>query len=123
MSMEEKYSATLTWFLGIRIVRDRQQGALWLCQDSYILTMANKYHLTRERRLEVPPVFIANLKPFTRKATDKQKHEFSSKTLRKRPLISLNSYRILYLNTLMRSIKSSSTFTIPGRERSATEDP
>lgn len=24
------------WFLGIRIVRDRKQMALWLCQDSYI---------------------------------------------------------------------------------------
>jgi hypothetical protein len=67
------------WFFGIRIVRDRQQGALWLCQDTYISTMANKYHLTRERRLEVPPVSIANLKPYTETATDEQKHQFSAK--------------------------------------------
>jgi hypothetical protein len=67
------------WFLGIRIVRDRQQGALWLCQDTYISAMATKYHLTRERRLEVPPVSIANLKPFNGTATDEQKHEFSAK--------------------------------------------
>lgn len=67
------------WFLGIRIIRNRQQGALWLCQDAYVSTMANKYHLTRERHLEVPPVSIANLKPYTGTATDEQKHEFSAK--------------------------------------------
>jgi hypothetical protein len=67
------------WFLGIRIVRDRQQGAIWLSQDTYISSMATRYHLTKERRLEVPPVSIASLGPYTGKATAEQIHEFSTK--------------------------------------------
>ncbi len=35
----------MTWFLGIRLVRDRQQRKLWLCQDTYIEKIANRYHL------------------------------------------------------------------------------
>jgi hypothetical protein len=42
------------WFLGIRILRDRQQGKLWLCQDSYISSVAHRYHLDDSRRFETP---------------------------------------------------------------------
>jgi hypothetical protein len=67
------------WFLGIRIIRDRQQGVIWLCQDAYISSMATRYHLTNERRLEAPPASIANLGPYTGKATEEQVREFSTK--------------------------------------------
>ena len=33
------------WFLGVRIVRDREVKKLWLCQDSYIEKMATDYRL------------------------------------------------------------------------------
>ncbi|KAJ5368482.1 uncharacterized protein N7496_008242 [Penicillium cataractarum] len=67
------------WFLGIRILRDRQIGAIWLCQDAYLSVITHKYHLTGERRLEAPPVNIANLKPFDGMATNEHRLEYSSK--------------------------------------------
>jgi hypothetical protein len=53
-----------SWFLGIRIVRDRQQMALWLCQDLYISSMASRYHLTTNRRFDTP-LTPATLKSYT----------------------------------------------------------
>src|SRR5579871_2244835 len=35
----------LQWFLGIRIVRDRVQRKIWLCQDSYIESIAESFNL------------------------------------------------------------------------------
>jgi hypothetical protein len=67
------------WFLGIRIVRDRQKGLIWLCQDAYIASMAAKYHLTDGRKFEVPPTTIADLKPYDGVASPGQQHEFSQK--------------------------------------------
>ena len=34
--MEIHDCGELTWFLGIRVVRNRSQRKLWLCQDSYV---------------------------------------------------------------------------------------
>jgi hypothetical protein len=34
-----------TWFLGIRVIRDRTLGKLWLCQDSYIEKITSRYKL------------------------------------------------------------------------------
>jgi len=44
----------LRWFLGIRIVRDRSQRRLWLCQDSYIESMAARFDLTCDSALATP---------------------------------------------------------------------
>jgi len=35
----------LQWFLGIRIERDRVSRKLWLCQDSYIEKIANRFNI------------------------------------------------------------------------------
>jgi hypothetical protein len=35
----------LRWFLGIRVARDRSQRRLWLCQDSYIESIAARFNL------------------------------------------------------------------------------
>ena len=35
----------LKWFLGIRVIRDRQNRKLWLCQDAYIERIASRFHL------------------------------------------------------------------------------
>jgi hypothetical protein len=67
------------WFLGIRIIRDRSKGLLWLCQDAYISAMANRYHLAQHRRLEILPQSIMNLKPFNGTASPSHHHEFMSK--------------------------------------------
>jgi hypothetical protein len=51
------------WFLNIRIVRDRQQHKLWLCQDAYISSMAARYHLT-DRAPVYTPLPVEELKPY-----------------------------------------------------------
>ena len=35
----------MKWFLGIRVIRDRTQRKLWLCQDAYISKIVAKFHL------------------------------------------------------------------------------
>ncbi|KAJ5101017.1 hypothetical protein N7456_007069 [Penicillium angulare] len=66
------------WFLGIRITRDRDRKALWLCQDSYISSMASRYHLTHLRQTATP---LPNtlFQEFNGKATPGQIHEFQQK--------------------------------------------
>ena len=44
----------LNWFLGIRVVRDRTQRKLWLCQDSYISRVATTFHLEDVKPLSTP---------------------------------------------------------------------
>jgi Reverse transcriptase (RNA-dependent DNA polymerase). len=66
------------WFLGIRIIRDREQKALWLCQDSYISSMANRYHLTGTRAYGTPLPAVP-LAPYHGQATQTQIHEYQQK--------------------------------------------
>jgi hypothetical protein len=56
------------WFLNIRIIRDRQQQKLWLCQDAYISSMAARYHLT-DRAPVYTPLPVEEMKPFDGTAT------------------------------------------------------
>lgn len=51
------------WFLGIRILRDRQHKKLWLCQDTYISNMAAKYNLTNRPPVSTP-MMLEELKQF-----------------------------------------------------------
>ena len=44
-SFEIRDLGELRWFLGIRIVRDRAARKIWLTQDSYIDTIANRFSL------------------------------------------------------------------------------
>ena len=44
----------LSWFLGIRIIRDRKNRKLWLCQDSYFKKVAETYHLTDQAPVSTP---------------------------------------------------------------------
>jgi len=46
MKYEMRDLGELSWFLGIRVIRDRSQKKLWLCQDSYIKKIAATFHLT-----------------------------------------------------------------------------
>jgi len=36
----------LSWFLGMRVIRDREAHKAWLCQDTYIENVATRYGLT-----------------------------------------------------------------------------
>jgi hypothetical protein len=39
----------LSWFLGIRVIRDRPSKSIWLIQDSFIDKVASKFNLTSEK--------------------------------------------------------------------------
>ena len=66
------------WFLNIRIIRDRSQKKLWLCQDSYIESMANRYDLITQRKVDTP---MSNepLLPYDGIASPGQIHGFQAK--------------------------------------------
>jgi hypothetical protein len=61
----------LSWFLGIRIIRDRSQRKLWLCQDSYIKKIAATFHLT-DRKPPTTPLTVEELIPSDRQVTPQE---------------------------------------------------
>ncbi len=61
----------LKWFLKIRIIRDRINRKIWLCQDSYISKMMTKFHL------EEMKIFKTSLTKIFR-INEKAKHENSN---------------------------------------------
>jgi hypothetical protein len=48
----------LKWFLRIRIIRDRVNRKIWLCQDSYISKMMTRFHL---KEMKCSKISFANL--------------------------------------------------------------
>lgn len=44
----------LSWFLGIRVLRNRAQHKLWLCQDSYLDKKAHEFGVTEYGSSKVP---------------------------------------------------------------------
>jgi hypothetical protein len=67
-----------SWFLGIRILRDSKQHKLWLCQDSYIASMAARYHLTGGRKVTTP-LPVERLQPYIGTAAQEQILEYQQK--------------------------------------------
>ncbi|KAJ6047199.1 uncharacterized protein N7446_012033 [Penicillium canescens] len=67
-----------SWFLNIRILRDRSQKKLWLCQDSYIESMTSRYNLKTNRRVETP-MSTEPLLPYDGVATPSQIHGYQAK--------------------------------------------
>jgi hypothetical protein len=65
------------WFLGICIVRDREQRKLWLCLDGYINEMAQKYH--RGQRREPTPLPIEDLVPYDGQASKQEIYLYQRK--------------------------------------------
>ena len=61
------------WFLGIRIIRDRATHRLWLCQDSYIDKLAEKFKvITTGKAFPRTPLPLEPLVPYEGTATDAQ---------------------------------------------------
>ena len=58
----------LSWFLGIRVVRDRAAKKVWLCQDSYIDKITTRFHLEHHKppHTPLPP---DELQPYEGQAT------------------------------------------------------
>jgi hypothetical protein len=66
------------WFLGIRIVRDRDNRCLSICQDSYIKSMLVRYHLdgSKSASIPLPP---EKLDKYDQNATKEQIHQYQQK--------------------------------------------
>ena len=61
------------WFLGIRIVRDRATRRLWLCQDSYIDKLAERFNIsTTGKAYPRTPLPSDPLLPYDETATPDQ---------------------------------------------------
>jgi hypothetical protein len=58
--MQERYQLNilgkLKWFLGIHVLRDRQQKKLWLSQKAFIEKIANQYGIDIEGRMPDTPM-------------------------------------------------------------------
>lgn len=63
------------WYLGIRIIRDRSARKLWLCQDSYIEKIANRFDLT-DRTARNTPISVESLTPNPDKASPNEIHAY-----------------------------------------------
>jgi hypothetical protein len=59
----------LRWFLGIRIIRDRPARKLWLCQDSYIEKITNRFNIAKRDSYKGNPIPGNQLQPNKGKAT------------------------------------------------------
>ena len=56
---EMRDMSEIQWFLEIRITRDRYDRKMWLCQDSYIEKIANKFNIAVDSTKKGPgsPLF------------------------------------------------------------------
>jgi hypothetical protein len=66
----------ITWFLGIRIIRDRQAKKIWLCQDAYIEKIAKEYECDQSRRVD-SPLSTTELKENEQISSEEAKHEYA----------------------------------------------
>ena len=66
VQIEIKELGELKWFLGIRIIRDRSKRKLWLCQDSYIEKIAQRFNLIPAKVYDTP-LPVEDLNKYVRK--------------------------------------------------------
>src|SRR5438067_2312835 len=68
----------LNWFLGIRVIRDRHQQKLWLCQDSYIEKITKTFHLEDIKPASMP-MAPGELVPYDGQATPQDIYSYQWK--------------------------------------------
>lgn len=68
----------MAWFLGIRIVRNKTQRTMWLCQDSYIEKITNKFHQTTEVTPKTP-MPLEELVPYEGQATKQEIYAYGQR--------------------------------------------
>ena len=68
----------LRWFLGIRIVRDRIQRKIWLCQDSYIESLVETFHL-QSSKYPHTPMLTDELHPYEGQASPQEIYSYQRK--------------------------------------------
>ncbi len=71
----------LKWFLGIRVIRDRTQRKLWLCQDAYIEKMYSQFgHPDATTKAPRTPLSTQTLHPFDSEATKSEVFQYQQRT-------------------------------------------
>ncbi|KAJ3554331.1 hypothetical protein NPX13_g10642 [Xylaria arbuscula] len=79
--LKTKYQLTggddLQWFLGVKVIRDRQQKLIWLSQSSYIEKIS-KLSNSKEKK-HPTPMKIQELLPYRGLATAKEIHAYQKK--------------------------------------------
>jgi hypothetical protein len=70
----------LDWFLGIRVLRDREARKLWLSQDSYINKIVHRFHLEEGKRPTTPLAQNILLSPNEGKAKPEIIHQYQAKS-------------------------------------------
>ena len=75
---EMHYMGELSWFLGIRVIRDRPNRKLWLCQDSYIDKVIKRYHL-EHRKTPHTPLPSEPLVPYESQAAPQEIHAYQQR--------------------------------------------
>jgi hypothetical protein len=81
-SLLQKYEfkdlGELKWFLGIRVIRNREDQRLWLCQDSYIEKIATSFNLLESPQFKTP-LAIQELYASETQATPQEVHAYQSR--------------------------------------------
>ena len=68
------------WFLGIRIIRDRNTRRLWLCQDSYIDKVCARFNIGEKTKgLAFTPLVADHLDPYDGEATVAERQGYQSR--------------------------------------------
>ncbi len=77
---ELRHLGEAKWFLGVRILRDREARKVWLCQDAYAEHVAARFHLHELTKWPKTPLTTAiDISPNQDKATDAQIKEYQMK--------------------------------------------
>jgi hypothetical protein len=75
---EMKELGELSWFLGIRILQDRDQRKIWLCQDSYIDKIARACNLEHVNPSRIP-MPTEELQPYNGQASPQEIYAYQWK--------------------------------------------
>lgn len=106
----------LSWYIGIRIVRDRLQRKLWLCQDSYIDKIVSLYKLPVVT-LPKTPMATDNLRPNIGQVTQLEIHLYQQK------VGSVNDAAVVTRLDIARTTQKLSEFLMnPGPEHAEVAD-
>lgn len=116
MCYDFKEMGELKWFLGVRVMRDRQARKLWLCQDSYIQKIVDSFNLSDQKTVR-SPMSTTSLEPYAGTATDQEIYAFQKK------VGSLNYAAIVTRPDIARACQKLAEFLRnPGPEHHAAAD-
>ena len=80
--LKQKFKITnlskIKWFLNVRIIRDRPNRKIWLCQDSYMDNLASEFKIDVSGVTKTPLPY-GELLPYEGEATEQLRHLYSKK--------------------------------------------